>query len=124
MKHKRIRIVAIIMLLIALSSVGCHANNAFAEQRISRYVIPNPTMIISGNQATCGITIRASGKEIDATLELWQGSTLIASWTDCKTGFLAISGTSTVTNGLTYTLTVSGTINGIPFTPVSVTKTA
>jgi len=54
---------------------------------------------------------------------LKQGSTVIASWSDTGTGILTLSGTATVVSGITYTLTVSGTINGVPFAPASITKT-
>lgn len=56
-------------------------------------------------------------------MELWQGSTLIASWNKTGTGRVDFSETATIVNGLSYTLTVSGTVDGVAFTPRSVTKT-
>ncbi|MBQ3930756.1 MAG: hypothetical protein II725_00580 [Firmicutes bacterium] len=122
MKHQKVVILAVIVLVIALSGVGAFASNASAERMPQRFIPPKPTLSISGNQATCSVTVRAPGKTIDATLELWQGSTLVASWSDCRTGIVVLSETVTVVSGLTYTLTVSGTINGVAFTPQSVTN--
>ena len=110
------------MIVIAMSGM-C----AFAVESSSpgmRYVVQRPTISFVSGQASCKVIITASGMPIEATLELWQGSTLIASWTDDGTGVLILSGTASVVSGLTYTLTVSGTINGVEFTPCSVTKTA
>ena len=52
-----------------------------------------------------------------------QGSTVIASWSDAANHEVTLSGTATVTSGVTYTLTVYGTIDGVAFTPASITKT-
>lgn len=123
MKHRKTIILAILMLAIVLSSVGSYAATPISGDEVDA-LGPRPTLTITGSQASCSVTIRATGKTIDATLELWQGSSLIASWTDCNTGVLTLSGTASVVSGLTYTLTVSGTINGVEFTPCSVTKTA
>ena len=122
MKHQKLRVLAIIMLVIALSAVGAHAAD-LSTFRGTRTTVSKPGLTFDGTIASCKSTIIASGQTINATLELWQGSTLVASWSDCKTGIVSLSGTATVTSGLTYTLTVSGTINGVAFTPQSVTKT-
>ena len=59
---------------------------------------------------------------IDATMELWYGSTLVDSWSDSDSTCLTLAGTHSVVSGRTYTLTVSGTAGGVAFTgtPVSV----
>lgn len=122
MKHQNVKILVIIMLVIALSSVGAYAadSSTFGGTRAT---VPKPVLTFDGTTASCKSTIIASGQTINATLELWQGSTLVASWSDCQAGYVSLSGTATVTSGLTYTLTVSGTINGVAFTPQSVIKT-
>ena len=122
MKNKTARIMAIILIMIALFSIAAHAAVPKPVDEIN-FLTPKPTMTFNNGTATCKVTLRSPGKSIDATLELWQGSTFIASWSDSNTSSLTLSGNATVTSGLPYTLTVSGTINGIAFTPVSVTKT-
>ena len=114
----------ILMLLLAL--VLLFSSSAFAAQVITdnvNYTPVRPTVTISGSTALCSVRLYAAGKAIDATLELTQGSTVVASWHDTGTGYLFISGTVDVTSGVTYTLTVSGTVNGVAFTPSSITVT-
>ena len=60
---------------------------------------------------------------IDATMELWYGSTLVDSWSDSDSTCLTLAGTHSVVSGRTYTLTVSGTAGGIAFTGTPVSKT-
>lgn len=76
----------------------------------------------SGTNANCSVKILGSGT-INATLELWHGSTLIASWSDTGTNRLTISGTAAVLHGQTYTLTVTGTVSGVMINATPVTKT-
>ena len=81
-----------------------------------------PNLSFSGTTANCSATIRGSGT-IDATLELWHGSTLIASWSGTGTNRLTINGTASVSHGQTYTLTVTGTVGGVTINATPVTKT-
>ncbi len=108
-----------LVLLAVVMLFGATTQAYAAEQAVN--VIPKLTF--SGTTATCKVSIIQSGKTISATLELWHGSTRIASWSDTATSYLQISETKTVVSGQTYTLKVSGTINGVPFTGTSVTKT-
>lgn len=82
-----------------------------------------PTLTFSGTTATCGVTVMDSGKAIDATMELWYGSTLVDSWSGAATSRLTLTGTHSVVSGRTYTLTVSGTVGGIAFTGTPISKT-
>ena len=108
--------------ILALCSICAFAANPQAGAE-PLALGPKLSMSVSGNTATCRVTINMPGKYIDATLELWEGSNLIASWSDNDTGLLIISGNATVYSGHTYTLTVTGTVNGVAFTPSSITRT-
>lgn len=119
---KRTGIILMVFLVLFTSFVSI-ISAAYIPPDDADYVITRPKMVVVGTTATCSVNLKAPGQEIDATLELKQGSTVVASWTDSAVGTLTISGTATVTNGVTYTLTVSGTIDGVPFTPASITKT-
>lgn len=81
-----------------------------------------PNLSFSGTTANCSVTVKGSGT-INATLELWQGSTLIASWSESGTYRVSISGAASVSHGQTYTLTVSGTVGGVAIQATPVTKT-
>ena len=118
-KTKRISLIVLALMLLFSSS-------AFAAQVFPDGVnaqAPSPTMDVKNGIATCSVRLLYAGKSIDATLELKQGSTVVASWHDTGTGYLLISGTANVASGVTYTLTVSGTVNGVAFTPSSITVT-
>ena len=120
MQKRMIRIVSFVVVLAFLLAGVVHAAYVPGDEINAT---PRPKMTIIGSTATCSVRLTASGQTIDATLELTQGSTVIASWSDTGTGVLTLSGTATVVSGLTYTLTVSGTINNVPFTPASITVT-
>ena len=93
-----------VLLLFLFSCVTAYATEP-------RTVSTRPGLSFSGTTATCKVRIVGSG-HIDATLSLWQGSTLIDEWSDSGDSILSISGTCAVSKGKTYTLTVSGTANG------------
>lgn len=121
MRKKTLIIVAVIMIVSVLFSRSVFAAHVPPDEL--NYNAPMPTMRVVGSTATCKVTLRAAGQSIDATLELKQGNTVIASWSGIGSGILTLSGTATVVSGVTYTLTVSGTIDGVAFTPASITKT-
>jgi len=81
-----------------------------------------PTLTFSGTTATCKTVISGVGT-IDATMELWYGSTLVDSWSGTATSRLTLTGTHSVVSGRTYTLTVSGTAGGVSFTGTPISKT-
>ena len=108
------RILFLMMVLILLFSSVVYA---------ATVAVGTPSLTFSGTTATCKITVIQSGKPINVTLELYQGSTLIDSWTKSGSGTVRVTGTHSVTSGVTYRLEASGTINGVPFTATPVTKT-
>ena len=109
-------LVAVVLILVMLGSVGFGANAAE-----TRAVQATPELTFDGTTANCKVTLMAVGKRIEATLELWYGSTLVDSWTASAPTRLVINETCTVIRGRTYTLKVSGTVGGEAFegTPVS-----
>lgn len=113
-------------IIILLALVLVFSANAFAAGKVDDSDLRSigaPSLKVSGTTATCSAKVVSSGKTINATLELWQGGTLIASWSKTGTGLVTFSETVTIVRGLTYTLTLSGTINGVAFPTQSVTKT-
>lgn len=112
------RIGAILLAAAILSSLAISA--AAAQPRTNDCT---PILSFSGTTATCYVSITALGKPITATLELWHGSTRMAKWTDSATSRLIIDEDCSVTKGETYTLKVSGTIDGEPFSSTPVTDT-
>ena len=112
------RMASILLALAFASSLVISA--AAVETRATKYM---PALIFNGTTATCSFSATEIGKSITATLELWRGNTRIASWSDSATSFLVIGEEIDVTAGQTYTLKVSGTIDGEAFTGTPVTAT-
>ena len=109
-------LVVMILMLVMLVGLG-----GKAEATNPRIVNVTPELTFDGTTANCEVRITSIGKQIRATLELWNGNALVDSWTVTATSRLVISETCTVVKGQTYTLKVSGTIAGEAFegTPVS-----
>ena len=104
------------MILLLLISVL--SSTAMAAERADQ----TPILSFNGTTADCSVQIRARGKYIDATLELWQGSTMVDSWHNSGYNSVYIHGThSNCTPGVTYTLIVTGTIGGVAITCTPVT---
>ena len=118
--NQKTRITLLVLtLLLAFGSVAFAA----APDTSGINAIVEPNMVVTGTTVKCTGQVKQIGASIDATLELWQGSTLIESWNKTGSTIVAFSETETIVHGLTYTLTLSGTINGVPFTPRSITRT-
>ena len=108
------RVIAFIIAFVFLFSTV-----AFA----ATIAVGKPSLTFSGTTANCSITVTQSGEPISVTLELYQGSTLIDSWSKSGSSRVKVSGSATVSSGLSYRLEAHGTINGVPFTATPVTKT-
>lgn len=111
------RIIAIVLILALALSMTAYA----AEPRAGTNV--RPTLSFSGTTANCNARIIDAGSEINATLTLYRGWSIIASWSGSGTSVVNISGTAGVKDGLEYRLVVSGTVDGVPFTSVEVVGT-
>ncbi len=117
---KNIRIISIMLVIVTVFSICVFA--ASSESKDIRSVSA-PTMTVIGTTVKCSAVVSFAGQYIDATLELWQGSTLVTSWNKTGTSLVSFSETETIVHGLTYTLTISGTANGVAFPSRSITKT-
>lgn len=83
----------------------------------------SPTLSFSGTTANCKVIITSYGDDIEATMELWNGNTLVDSWSDEGTTVLTITGSCRVTKGVTYTLKVSGNAGNNAFSSTPLSKT-
>ncbi len=112
------RLMSSLLAFALLSSIVISA--AAAETRVSNYV---PVLSFDGTTANCYCSVTALGKSITASLELWRDNICVAQWSGSATSRLIISEEHSVTSGKTYTLKVSGTIDGEPFTGTPITAT-
>lgn len=116
LKQRLTAMVAVLMLV-----VSCIAT-AYADASICS---TGPSMVLqfSSTTATCRSTLSSTGNSLHITMELWQGTTKVASWNGSGTSFVSVSGTHSVSKGKTYTLKATYTINGTSYTASPVTKT-
>ncbi len=108
-----------IVIIMALVLILASAVSAFAATQVFNY---NLVLTLNGSTATCKLLVTDPGKYINATMELWQGSTFITSWSASGYSVVNMSETYPIISGLTYTLKGYGTSGGVSFTAPDVTK--
>lgn len=113
MKRRMAALVCVLMFVLSMTA------NA-AEPRAKQVV---PTLTFSGTTANCSVTIMELGKDINATMSLWCGNTLVDYWSGNAANMLTLGGSCPVVKGQTYTLKVSGTIGGVLFNGVPIIAT-
>lgn len=115
MKKRIFSALLAVMLLLAMSA---NANAAAKSVRSSL------SLSFSGSTANCSAVVRESGKQINVTMELWHGNTLLESWSGSGTNYAIVRGNYYgVQSGETYTLKAYGTAGGVSFTAVPISKT-
>jgi len=89
-----------------------------------RAIMVTPDITFNGVQAECSVRITANNAsdKIEATMELWQGTTFIDSWNGSGQWTLKLKGTADVIKNETYTLIIDYTVNGIVQTQATFTK--
>lgn len=114
MKKRMLSVVLIFVLTISLLSVNA----------VARVSTVSPKLSFSGTTANCRVSVYENNKDLDITLELWQGNTLVDSWSGFDKTRLIITGShKDCVSSKVYTVKVTGTIGGtaISSNPVSVT---
>lgn len=107
---------------IALA-VGMTVCASAAEPQIEpRLLQIHSGLSFTGTTANCEAMIISASDDIEATMTLKQGSRVIDSWSGSGTGIVFLDGDCSVTKGVTYTLTVEGTRNGVAFEATPITK--
>ncbi len=102
------------LLLVAALPISAGAVEA-------RALTPNVTLYFEGTKAHCTAVVLDGVRDLNVTMTLWHGSTSVGSWSGSGRGYVALEGTCQAVKGETYTLIVTGTSNGVPFssTPFS-----
>ena len=108
------------LLIFCISITILVSASAEGPRRISSIT---PMLTFSGTTANCRLSISASNQSISCTLTLYEGSTVIASWSSSGSNYIMISESTSVQSGHTYTLTGTASVNGSPITIVPLTKT-
>ena len=112
----RIRILALMLVFMLLLNIGAFAS----EPRTDMY---SPKLSFSGTTANCSIDIRVPNSDIDVTLTLYRGWSVIDSWSGSGTHYVKVSGSTAVKDGLEYRLVATGTVDGVAFTSAEIVGT-
>lgn len=88
-----------------------------------RVTVATGSLTFSGTTAYCSGSVDDLNKSIVATMTLSHGGSTVASWSRSGTSYVDFYGTCTVVKGLSYTLVISGTVDGVPFSTTPITKT-
>lgn len=110
----------ILPILLPLVLLLCMGNSSAV---IARAPAISPRIAFDANTVNCSASITAVGKSIDATLELWEGNTLLDSWSGSGSSALVLEGSHSAVSGHTYTVKVHGTIGGSDFTATPFSRT-
>lgn len=102
------RLIPLLLVLVLMLSTVASA----AEPRVAQAV---PSLSFEGTTANCAVSVTDFGSEIKATLTLWKGNRVVDSWYGEGTSILRITGSCEVVKGVSYSLKVTGTIDGVPF---------
>ena len=83
---------------------------------------PSINMYFVNNEAYCNAEIRGSGT-IAVQLTLWHGTSEVISWNRSGSKVLSLNEICDVVPGYSYTLKLNGTVGGVAFHEVSITRT-
>ena len=73
------------------------------------------SLSFNGTKANCYGSISDAGKYIVATMTLSHNGSTVGSWSGSGTSSVILSGSCNVVSGQSYTLVISGTADGVPF---------
>lgn len=104
MKRKTIVLGLVVALILATTA------QAFS----TRATAAAPKLVFDNGNAICSIRILSAGKAIDVTMTLLDGNTRVASWSKSGQNYVLMEESAAVSKGHTYTLKVTGTVDGEP----------
>lgn len=116
-------ILSLAILLAILPAAYAEEVTTPADDPIISEIAVNSSLSFSGTTANCYGTVTDPHKSIVATMTLSQGGTVVASWSGSGTSVVHLSGSCKVTKGLTYSLVISGTVDGVAFSTTPIVKT-
>ena len=109
-------------LAIALA-VGATLCTSAAVEVEPRALQVRTSLTFDGTTATCETMVISGTDSLNVTMTLKRGNIVIARWSDSGTGIISMVEHCSVTKGVTYTLEVSGTRNGVAFEAQPVIRT-
>lgn len=110
-------------LAVALATGMTVCASAAETQIEPRLLQVHSGLTFSGTTAHCEAMITSASDDIEATMTLKQGNRVVDSWSGSGIGLVFLDGDCYVTKGVTYTLIVVGTRNGVDFEATPITRT-
>ena len=104
MKRRLFAVAAVIMLMLTVSA-----------QAVEPRAVGVPVLTFDGTTAECSTTCigDSTTDKVKATLTLYQGSTVVDSWSNSGTYRVRVSGSCSVKSGKSYDLVLTWSINGV-----------
>lgn len=94
-----------------------------ADDPIVSEIIASGSLTFSGTTANCSGSVTDGGKWISATMTLSHNGSTVASWSKSGRSNVTLVGSCPVVSGWTYTLVISGTVDGVAFSTTPYTAT-
>lgn len=94
-----------------------------ADDPIVSEIIASGSLSFSGTTAYCSGSVTDSGKWISATMTLSHNGSTVGSWSGSGRSNVTLNGSRSVVSGWTYTLVISGTVDGVAFSTTPYTAT-
>lgn len=116
-------ILSMAILLAILPTAYAEEVTTPADDPVISEIAVNSSLSFSGTTANCYGTVTDLDKYIVATMTLSQGGTVVGSWSGSGISVVNLSGSCKVTKGKTYSLVISGTVDGVSFTTTPIVKT-
>lgn len=122
---KRIISIALVLALLFTAFPFAYADDMTtpADNPIVSEVVAAGSLTFSGTTANCSGSVSDPGKWIVATMTLSHNGSTVGSWSGSGWTNVTLNGSCQVIKGWTYTLVISGTVDGVAFstTPYSAT---
>lgn len=105
-------LIIVVLLTVPAYAIQTRSNDVYVSLNFS-----NNTAVCK-----CEISADSSNDWISATMELWKGTTMVNSWSLSGQEYVSMEESEGVARYKTYRLLINYSINGIPKTPVEISR--
>lgn len=123
MKKTLAFILALVFVFSTIPAVFAEDETTPADDPVISELAVASSLQFNGTTAICSATITEPNKYIVATMTLSCGGTPVGSWGGSDWSVVYLYGTCNAVKGQTYTLVISGTVDGVPFSTTPYSKT-
>lgn len=121
---KGIFIILCLALLTSMIPAACADEvSTPGDDPVISEIVASSSLTFSGTTANCYGSVMDGNKYIVATMTLSTGGSTVGSWSGSGWSVVDLSGSCTVEKGKTYSLVISGTVDGVAFSTTPIIKT-